>query len=44
MTGRDYPIVLAATVLTTTAVYAGNRLADLLHAALDPRIRATNQS
>ncbi|MEE8138496.1 MAG: ABC transporter permease [Thermoanaerobaculia bacterium] len=36
---RDYPVILATTVLTGTLVVAGNLLADLLHAAVDPRVR-----
>jgi peptide/nickel transport system permease protein len=37
---RDYPVILAATAFTATCVVAGNLLADLLHAAVDPRVRA----
>lgn len=37
--GRDYPVILAATAFTGALVVAGNLLADLLHAALDPRVR-----
>jgi peptide/nickel transport system permease protein len=36
---RDYPLILAATALTGILVVAGNFLADLLHAAADPRVR-----
>jgi len=36
---RDYPVILAATAFTASAVVAGNLLADLLHAAVDPRVR-----
>lgn len=36
---RDYPVVLAATLLFGVLVIAGNLLADLLYAAVDPRIR-----
>lgn len=36
---RDYPIILASTALTAAMVVAGNLLADLLHAAADPRLR-----
>jgi peptide/nickel transport system permease protein len=36
---RDYPVVLAATFLFGALVVAGNLLADLLYAAIDPRIR-----
>jgi peptide/nickel transport system permease protein len=37
---RDYPVILATTALTGTLVVAGNLLADLLQAAVDPRVRA----
>jgi peptide/nickel transport system permease protein len=37
--GRDYPLVLACTALGGVLVIAGNLLADLLHAAADPRVR-----
>jgi len=36
---RDYPLVLAGTALTAALVVAGNLLADLLHAAVEPRVR-----
>lgn len=36
---NDYPLVLAGTALSGTLVVLGNFLADLLHAAVDPRIR-----
>lgn len=36
---RDYPVVLAATALSTVLVIVGNLMADLLHAAADPRVR-----
>lgn len=36
---RDYPVVLAATFLFGVLVVAGNLVADLLYAAVDPRIR-----
>lgn len=36
---RDYPVILAATALTAVLVIVGNLLADLLHAAIDPRVR-----
>jgi peptide/nickel transport system permease protein len=35
----DYPVVLATTALSGALVLAGNLLADLLHAAVDPRVR-----
>ena len=37
--GRDYPVVLAGTALTAALVILGNLLADLLHRAVDPRVR-----
>lgn len=36
---RDYPVLLATTALSGALVAAGNLLADLLHAAVDPRVR-----
>ncbi len=36
---RDYPLILAATALTAALVVAGSLLADLLQAAVDPRVR-----
>lgn len=36
---RDYPLVLAATLLFAALVVVGNLLADLLYAAADPRVR-----
>jgi ABC-type dipeptide/oligopeptide/nickel transport system permease component len=36
---RDYPLVLGLTVVLTIAIVLANLLVDLLHAALDPRIR-----
>ncbi|HXM38476.1 MAG TPA: ABC transporter permease [Gemmatimonadales bacterium] len=37
--GRDYPVVMAATAVSAGLVVAGNMLADILAAWLDPRIR-----
>lgn len=36
---NDYPLILAGTALSGTLVVMGNFLADLLHAAVDPRVR-----
>ena len=36
---RDYPVILAATALAGCLVIAGNFLADVTHAILDPRVR-----
>jgi len=36
---NDYPLILATTTLTGSLVIAGNFFADVLHAAVDPRIR-----
>lgn len=36
---RDYPLILATTALTGTLVVLGNLMADVLHAATDPRVR-----
>lgn len=37
---RDYPVVMAATTISALLVVAGNLLADMLAAWLDPRVRA----
>lgn len=37
--GRDYDLVTGTVVVGALLVVLGNLLADLLHAALDPRIR-----
>jgi peptide/nickel transport system permease protein len=37
--GRDYPVVMAATAVSAVLVVAGNLLADVLAAWLDPRLR-----
>jgi peptide/nickel transport system permease protein len=37
---RDYPVVMAATVVSAVLVVSGNMLADLLAAWLDPRVRS----
>jgi peptide/nickel transport system permease protein len=36
---HDYPVVTAATTISATLVVAGNLLADVVAAALDPRLR-----
>jgi oligopeptide transport system permease protein len=36
---RDYPVVLGLTVLLTVVIVLANLAVDLVHAALDPRIR-----
>ena len=38
-TARDYPLLMGMTVVLTLAVVVANLLADLAHAALDPRVR-----
>jgi oligopeptide transport system permease protein len=38
-TARDYPLLMGMTVVCTLAVIVVNLLADLAHAALDPRVR-----
>ena len=38
---RDYPVILGATLLAAIMVVAGTLLADLGHAAVDPRVRST---
>jgi peptide/nickel transport system permease protein len=37
---RDYPTIQGATVITALIVLVGNLIADLLHAAVDPRARS----
>ncbi len=37
---RDYPVVMAATAVSAVLVVAGNMLADLFAAWLDPRVRS----
>jgi peptide/nickel transport system permease protein len=37
--GRDYPLVIATTLLSSVLVVLGSLLADLLTAAADPRVR-----
>ncbi|WP_124713867.1 ABC transporter permease [Mycolicibacterium nivoides] len=37
---RDYPTIQGAAVITALIVLAGNLVADLLHAAVDPRARS----
>jgi peptide/nickel transport system permease protein len=36
---RDYPVVMAATAISAILVVAGNMIADLLAAWVDPRVR-----
>jgi peptide/nickel transport system permease protein len=36
---RDYNLIMAITVISAGLTVAGNFLADLLYAAIDPRIR-----
>jgi peptide/nickel transport system permease protein len=36
---RDYPLVMAATLLFAGLVVLGNLLADILYGLLDPRVR-----
>jgi peptide/nickel transport system permease protein len=38
---RDYPVVMAAAAISAALVVAGNMLADILAAWLDPRVRGT---
>lgn len=39
ISGRDYPLVLAITMLTASAVILANFLADIGHGLIDPRVR-----
>jgi peptide/nickel transport system permease protein len=36
---RDYPVLVASAALAATAVIVGSAIAELAHAALDPRVR-----
>jgi peptide/nickel transport system permease protein len=36
---RDFPVLLGVVLIVTVATVAGNLLADLGYAALDPRVR-----
>jgi peptide/nickel transport system permease protein len=40
---RDYPVIMATTVLAALMVVLGNLLADLLYAWADPRVRLTGE-
>ena len=40
--GRDYPVVMAATAVSAILVVAGNLMADLLMAWVDPRVQHTS--
>ena len=37
---RDYPVVMAATAISAVLVVAGNMIADVLAAWVDPRVRS----
>ncbi|MFQ6674936.1 MAG: hypothetical protein ACE5LH_01180 [Fidelibacterota bacterium] len=37
--GRDYPVILAASMVAFGAVVVSNLLADLAYALADPRVR-----
>ncbi|MCC6804090.1 MAG: ABC transporter permease [Anaerolineae bacterium] len=39
VTGRDYPVIMAVTMLSALLIVVGNLLADLAYAWIDPRIR-----
>jgi peptide/nickel transport system permease protein len=39
---RDYPVIMAATAVSATLVVAGNLLAELLAAWVDPRVRTAS--
>ena len=36
---RDYPVLMGLLVLTAALVVLGNLVADLVYAAIDPRVR-----
>jgi len=37
--GRDYPVIMATTIIFAVAILLGNLIADILYAVIDPRIR-----
>jgi peptide/nickel transport system permease protein len=39
ITSRDYPVVMAITMLSALLVVVGNLIADVLYAVVDPRIQ-----
>jgi peptide/nickel transport system permease protein len=39
LNNRDYPLQMAGLMISAALLIAGNLLADLTYAALDPRIR-----
>ena len=39
VTGRDYPVIMAVTMMSALLIVIGNLLADLAYAWVDPRIR-----
>jgi peptide/nickel transport system permease protein len=39
VSARDYPVVMGVTLVVAATTVAGNALADVLHAAADPRLR-----
>jgi peptide/nickel transport system permease protein len=41
--GRDYPVILATTMIAAVLVVLGNLLADVLYAVADPRISLGNE-
>jgi len=41
---RDYPVVMALTLLTAILSLAAGSLADILHVLVDPRLRAGEES
>lgn len=40
VSARDYPVVMGVTLVVAAMTVAGNAVADLLHAAADPRLRS----
>jgi peptide/nickel transport system permease protein len=39
---RDYPVLLGVTLVVAVATVAGNLLADVFYAVVDPRVRITD--
>ena len=38
VSGRDYPVILATSMIAATLVILGNLLADVTYALVDPRV------
>ena len=43
VTGQDYPLLSACTLIITIMVLLANLLVELLYAVIDPRVKASQQ-